>query len=187
MAWRKSNKGALIVVRWFFVISVTALLAACGQANEANFAEKAESAWTAEQRQAFQQFKNNSTQRAAVADTVARSFPAAFNYDELRARPASATSISQERLVELLGRPSISFSWVDRPEYLGANGRQLDFDPRELQVLLYDIDCLAENVAADCAHLEAITLRQNVLRVRVLRSRREDALTLLSQPPEPPV
>src|SRR5690606_26337695 len=66
------------------------------------------------------------------------------------------------------------------------NRRRLDFDPRELHILLYDVDCLAAE-AAECSHLEAIALRQNVLRVRVLRGRREDALALLSQPTTPPV
>lgn len=175
------------MARRFFVIVITALLAACGKAHEADIAEKPEPAWTVEQLQEFQQFKSNASNRAAVADSIARAFPAAFNYDELRVNPSEAAAISQERLVELLGQPSVSFSLIDRPEYLGANARRLDFDPRELEILLYDIDCLAENAAADCAHLEAITLRRNVLRLRVLRGRTEDARVLMSQPTEPPV
>lgn len=180
------------MTRWFFVIVITALLAACGKAHETDIAEKREPAWTAEQLQAFRQFRSSYRQesgssRAAVAESVARAFPAAFNYDELRVIPSGVATISQERLVELLGRPSVSFSLVDRPEYLGANTRRLDFDPRELDVLLYDVDCLAEHAAADCAHLEAISLRQNVLRVRVLRGRTEEARALLSRSAEPPV
>jgi hypothetical protein len=181
------DKGALVVARWFFVMVITALLAACGKAHEAEFAEKPEPAWTAEQLQAFRQFKSSASGRAAVADSVARAFPAAFNYDDLRVNASEVAAISQERLVELLGRPSVSFSLVDRPEYLGAGVRRLDFDSRELEVLLYDVDCLAETAAADCAHLEAISLRRNMLRLRVIRGRTDEARVLLSQPTEPPV
>src|SRR5690606_32252388 len=163
------------VARWIFVILITALLSACDRAPKQRVAEGSAAVWNAEQLQAFQNFKTDPAQRATVADTVAGSFPAAFNHDELRVVPTAAAPIPQERLVELLGRPSASFSLVERPEYLGANRRRLDFDPRELHILLYDVDCLAAE-AAECSHLEAIALRQNVLRVRVLRGRREDAL-----------
>jgi hypothetical protein len=176
----------MAVARWLFVILITALLSACGDEREASVAEQSV-AWSAEQQQAFQQFKSNSPQRAAVADLVARSFPAAFNYDELRVVSTNVAPIAQERLVELLGRPSVSFSLVDRPEYLGANRRQLDFDPRELHILLYDDDCLAASAAEQCSYLEAIALRQNVLRARVVHDRREDAKALLSAPPAPAI
>ncbi|WP_129647736.1 hypothetical protein [Peristeroidobacter agariperforans] len=175
------------MARWFFVISVTALLSACGKAHETNIAEKLEPRWTAQQLQAFAEFKTNASGRAAVVDDIARTFPAAFNYEELRVNASEVATIPQERLVELLGRPSVSFSLVDRPEYLGASTRQLDFDPRELEILLYDVDCLAERAAAECTHLEAISLRQNVLRMRVLRGRTEEARALLSPPTELPV
>lgn len=175
------------MARWFFVISITALLTACGKAHETDIAENREPRWTAGQLQAFAEFKSNASSRAAVADSIAGAFPAAFNYDELRVNTSELATISQERLVDLLGRPSVSFSLVDRPAYLGANTRRLDFDPRELDVLLYDVDCLAEHAAADCMYLEAISLRQNVLRVRVLRGRTEESRALLSQPVEPPV
>lgn len=170
------------MARWIFVIVITVLLSACGEAPEPREAEPGAAAWSAAQLQAFQRFKSEPAQRATVAGTVANSFPAAFNYDEWRVIPTEDAPIPQERLVELLGRPSASFSLVERPEYLGANRRQLDFDPRELHVLLYDIDCLAADAAMECAHLEAIALRQSVLRVRVLRGRREDAVALLSPP-----
>jgi hypothetical protein len=71
--------------------------------------------------QAFRQFKSNASGRAAAADGIARAFPAAFNYDRLRVNSSEVATISQERLVELLGRPSVSLSLVDRPEYLGAS------------------------------------------------------------------
>lgn len=175
------------MARWILVILITALLAACDDAREARVAEQSVAAWSAEQRQAFQQFRSDSARRAAVADVVARSFPAAFNYDELRVVSTDVAPIAQDRLVELLGRPSNSFSLVDRPEYLGANRRQLDFDPRELHILLYDVDCLAAGAGEQCSYLEAIALRQSVLRVRVVHDRREDAQTLLSPPPTPSV
>lgn len=175
------------MARWFFVILITALLVACGKTHETESAQKPEPAWTAAQLQVFQQFKSNASSRVAFAGSVARAFPAAFNYDELRVNASEVAAISQERLVELLGQPSVSFSLVDRPEYLGASVRRLDFDPRELEVLLYDIDCLAATAATDCAYLEAISLRRNVLRVRVLRGRVEEARVLLSQPTEPRV
>jgi hypothetical protein len=169
------------------VILFTALLSACDRQREPRVAERNAPAWSAGQVQAFQQFKSNTAQRAAVADSVARSFPAAFNYEELRVTSSKVAPIAQERLVELLGRPSVSFSLVDRPEYLGANRRQLDFDPRELHILLYDVDCLAASDGAQCSYLEAVALRQSVLRVRVVRDRHEDALALLSAPPAQPV
>lgn len=174
--------GSISVARCFFVILITALLSACGDMGESSVAAVNAPAWNAEQLLAFQQFKSDPTQRAAVADTVARSFPAAFNYDELRVIATDAAQVPQERLIELLGRPSVSFSLVERPEYLGANRRRLDFDPRELHILLYDIDCLAGSGVPECAHLEAVALRQGVLRVRVVRGRQEDAAMLLSPP-----
>ena len=81
------------MARWFFVISITALLTACGKAHETDIAEKREPEWTAEQLQAFAEFKSNSSSRAAVADSVARAFPAAFNYDELRVTASEVAAI----------------------------------------------------------------------------------------------
>jgi hypothetical protein len=169
------------LARCFFVMLITALLAGCGDTRESRSAERNGMSWSAEQLQAFQQFKLDPAQRAPVADAVARSFPVTFNHDEQRAA-GTAAPVAQESLVELLGRPNVSFSLVERPEYLGAERPRLDFDPRELHILLYDIDCLAESGAVECAHLEAIALRQRVLRVRVVRGRREEALMLLSPP-----
>lgn len=172
------------MARCLFVMLITALLAGCGDTSESRTAERDGPTWSAEQLQAFQQFKLDPVRRAAVADAVARSFPASFTHDEQRAAGAAAP-VPQEGLVELLGRPTVSFSLVERPEYLGAGRPRLDFDPRELHILLYDIDCLAESGAVECAHLEVIALRQRVLRVRVVRGRREEASTLLL-PPESP-
>ena len=112
------------MARWIFMISTTALLIACSGAPEPDAGQSASEAWTAEQLRAFRQFKSDPAQRAATADTIARAFPAAFNYDELRVTQVDAALISQQRLVELLGQPSVSFSLVDRPEYFGANGRR---------------------------------------------------------------
>lgn len=176
------------MARWIFVMLITALLSACDGRDASDASKNSGETWNAEQLQAFQKFKSDATQRAAVAETVARSFPAAFNRNELQVDVESdeAGSISQRRLVELLGRPSVSFSLVEHPEYLGAKAPQLDFDPRELHVLLYDVDCLTTKSPEVCSHLEAIALKQSVLRVRLLQTRRDESVALLSQPPTPP-
>lgn len=187
----KISSGSIGVARWIFVSLITALLSACGGADAPGAGERSGETWSAEQLQAFEQFKSNVARRAAVAETVARSFPAAFNGPlaiegmtdgAIDPEPDNAGSISQPRLVELLGRPSVSFSLVERPEYLGTEGPPLDFDPRELHILLYDIDCLAAGESDVCSHLEAIALKQRILRVRLLQARRQESVALLSQP-----
>lgn len=165
--------------RWIFVTLITALLAACGRGGAPGADRSAPEAWSDEQLQAFQRFKADAAGRAAVVETIARAFPATFNYD--------TRLISQQRLVELLGRPSVSFSLVERPEYLGDERPGQDFDPRELHILLYDIDCLATSGTDVCSHLEVVALKQNVLRVRLLHGRREESVALLSEPAIHPV
>lgn len=165
--------------RWIFVTLITALLSACGRGGAPGADRSGQEHWSAEQLQAFQRFKSDAAGRAAVVETIARSLPATFNHD--------AGSISQQRLVELLGRPSVSFSLVERPEYLGDDSPRQDFDPRELHILLYDIDCLATSGSDVCSHLEAVALKQSVLRVRLLHGRREESVALLSEPAIHPV
>ncbi|MBM0107776.1 hypothetical protein JM946_23830 [Steroidobacter sp. S1-65] len=164
------------MARWIFVTLITALLSSCGR----HGADRAtQEDWSAEQLQAFEQFKSDATARPRVVESIARSFPATFNHAD--------RAISQQRWVELLGRPSVSFSSVERPEYLAGEGPPQDFDPRELHILLYDVDCLMTGDGDVCSHLEVIALKQRVLRVRLLHGRREESVALLSEPATPPV
>ena len=168
------------MARWIFVTLITALLSACGRGGAPDADRAFQEHWSAEQLQAFQRFKSDPAARTTVVESIARSFPASFSH-------ADAGAISQQRLVELLGRPSVSFSLVERPEYLAGEGPQQDFDPRELHILLYDVDCLTTGDSDVCSHLEAIALKQSVLRVRLLHGRREESVALLSEPAIQPV
>lgn len=172
-----STVGSIGVARWFFVTLITALLSSCGRHGADQAAQEQ---WSAEQLQAFQQFKSDATVRPKVVESIARAFPATFNH-------AAAGAMSQQRWVELLGRPSVSFSLVERPEYLAGEGPQQDFDPRELHILLYDVDCLTTGAGDVCSYLEVIALKQRVLRVRLLHGRRDESVALLSEPVTPPV
>lgn len=135
--------------------------------------------WTAEQLRAFELFRSaNPDDRLAGLTTVATAFPVAFDTYNLQAQESEGLKMPRAELLELLGKPAAQFSLAEHPEYLGANGRSTNFELRDLQILIYDIDCLkptSSGVRKLCSTMDVIMLKDTVLRVIVTTDSRSEA------------